>query len=110
MLTTRPLLSAPTAAGCSPGATTARPGSGARPPAPRGAIPCATPPWSTGRLLLPPLGHLARLAALQFSPDARHMLTASTDGTVGLWDLPCASPAGPRLPHLEGVHRAVFSP
>jgi WD40 repeat protein len=42
----------------------------------------------TGKLLLSFDGHADWVDTVEFSPDARSLLTASADGTVRSWELP----------------------
>jgi WD40 repeat protein len=47
----------------------------------------------TGAVILYLQGHSGRLRALRFSADGRRLVSAGTDGSLRLWELP--DPASP---------------
>jgi len=56
------------------------------------------------------LEHEGDVAAASFSPDGKHVVTASADGTARLWDAHSGAPWGRPLLHAEAVRSAAFSP
>jgi WD40 repeat protein len=57
-----------------------------------------------------PLHHRDAVTAIQFSPDGARLLTASADGTAGLWDATTGAPLLAPLPHRAALRAAAFSP
>jgi WD40 repeat protein len=58
------------------------------------------------------LGHLRRIRSVDFSPDGNLLATAGDEGTVFLWDMTSANPAGNPL-QLRGRNQILelaFSP
>lgn len=55
------------------------------------------------------LWHNGPVTAAEFSPDGRHIVTASEDGTAQIWDAETGRP-GEKLPHKDTVRNASFSP
>jgi hypothetical protein len=45
-----------------------------------------------------------------FSPDGRHVVTASFDNTAQVWEADTGKPAGAPLQHRGDVYSAAFSP
>ncbi len=56
------------------------------------------------------LKHEGDVVAASFSPDGKHVVTASGDRTARLWDAATGEPWGRSLLHAEAVHSASFSP
>ena len=79
---------------------------------PNGEIDSCVRVWDndTGELLVVIAGHLGPVARATFSPDGRHILSASWDGTVKVWD----AESGACLLTLEGHEaeppEAIYSP
>jgi WD40 repeat protein len=56
-------------------------------------------------------GHAGRVNHLAYAPDGRTLATASSDGTVRLWDVAAVPVTPPRvLPHDGPARRLVFAP
>jgi WD40 repeat protein/tRNA A-37 threonylcarbamoyl transferase component Bud32 len=69
--------------------------------------------WDTtaggrGRWLL--AGHRDRVSAAAFSPDGRHLLTGSWDGTARLWDLATGKTTAVLAGHANSLAAALFTP
>jgi WD40 repeat protein/serine/threonine protein kinase/tetratricopeptide (TPR) repeat protein len=65
---------------------------------------------ATGRPLTPPLKHEGTVVYAAFSPDGRHVVTASYDGTARVWDASTGVARTGPLKHGGEVHQALFSP
>ena len=65
---------------------------------------------ATGEPVTPPLQHASWLYAAVFSPDGRHVVTASNDHTAQVWDAANGQRVGPALKHADEVRSAAFSP
>jgi WD40 repeat protein len=52
---------------------------------------------ASGRLVCPPLEHEHEVHAVAFTPDGRHMLSASDDGVLNTWEWRTGKPVGPPL-------------
>lgn len=57
-----------------------------------------------------PARHSERVSSVRFSPDGRHVLSASWDGTARLWDASNGQLAANPLKHSGRVVAAQFSP
>jgi WD40 repeat protein/serine/threonine protein kinase len=55
-------------------------------------------------------GHRAAILHGAFSPDGRHVVTASADRTARIWDAESGEPVGSPLSHASRVTFADFSP
>ena len=55
-------------------------------------------------------GHHDEIASAVFSPDGRHVVTASRDGTARIWDATTGAEVVVLRGHLSGVTYAEFSP
>jgi WD40 repeat protein len=68
-------------------------------------------PWNatTGVTWGPSLPHDAQVSNCIFSPDAKVLLTISTDNTARLWDARTYRLIGRRLTHASRIQRAAFS-
>ena len=51
------------------------------------------------------LGHSGAIMELHFSTDGNSIFTASTDQTVGIWDIE----SGTRIKRLKGMYIFIFS-
>jgi len=73
---------------------------------------CEAQVWDsfTGRPVSPPLRHASSLYSVQFSPDARRVLTSSADGSARVWNATTGRPTTPPLWHPAAVLQARFSP
>jgi eukaryotic-like serine/threonine-protein kinase len=65
---------------------------------------------ATGRAVTTPLRHDGLVRAVQFSTDARKLLSASEDGTARLWDPETGHPVSEPMRHGARVTTAEFSP
>src|SRR5205085_6750271 len=65
---------------------------------------------ATGEPVTPLLQHAAAVYSALFSPDGSRVLTASADGTAGVWDARTGARLLPPIKHRAAVLRAVFSP
>jgi WD40 repeat protein len=67
---------------------------------------------STGDDIAPPmLGHEGNVYFVAFSPDGKHIVSASFDDTICVWDSETGDMAlGPMKGHTSAVYSAVFSP
>ncbi len=73
--------------------------------------------WSIDATLLAELsGHQNRVSSVEFSPDGRWIMAASSDGTVRVWKRPLRARSTPEEPYLTldadlgGLTQAVFGP
>lgn len=73
--------------------------------------------WSVDGTLLAELsGHQNRVSSVEFSPDGRWIMTASSDGAVRVWKRPLRVRTTPEEPYLTldadlgGLTQAVFGP
>jgi WD40 repeat protein len=64
----------------------------------------------TGRPLVGPLRHAARVSAAHFSADGLRVVTASWDKTARVWDARTGQPITGPLEHGDAVSSARFSP
>jgi len=64
----------------------------------------------TGRPRTGMLQHQGPVIWAQFSPDGRHILTASEDGTARVWDAQTGRPISSLIQHSNPVDSAWFSP
>jgi WD40 repeat protein len=58
-------------------------------------------------------GHLDLVHSIAFSPDGRHIVSGSRDGTIQIWDAVTGQPVRKlRKAHegTHGVHSVAFSP
>ena len=55
-------------------------------------------------------GHRDDVKSVSFSPDGRHVVTASRDHDVRIWDVETGEVVGLPLQHNSEVHDARFSP
>lgn len=56
------------------------------------------------------MSHDDMIRDLAFSPDGRLLASASTDSTVGVWEVATGRRLGGRLQHDDGVDAVAFSP
>ena len=68
--------------------------------------------WSieTGQPIGRRMQHQGGVYALAFRPDARMLLTGSTDRTTRLWDASTGEPHGEPIHHRDEVNAVCFSP
>ena len=56
-------------------------------------------------------GHTSSVWSVAFSPDGRHIVSGSTDGTIRLWDAQTGGQVGNSLQgHTGPVYSVAFSP
>jgi WD40 repeat protein/serine/threonine protein kinase/tetratricopeptide (TPR) repeat protein len=65
---------------------------------------------ATGRPVGPPLRHFNYVAAMQFSPDSKVLITGGYDGAVHLWDTATGRRLGPAWPQGAIVISLAVSP
>jgi len=56
------------------------------------------------------MAHKDTVQAVAFSPDGRHVLTGSKDGTARFWDAADGRPFGQPMAHKDAVQAVAFSP
>jgi WD40 repeat protein len=64
----------------------------------------------TGTLLATLQGHQDRISSVTFSPDGKHLLTTSADGTARIWDAKTTEIRFVLRGHKGTVWNAAFSP
>ena len=65
---------------------------------------------TSARARFAPLSHRGIVSSVSFSPDWRHLLTASLDGTALLWNVVDGARVGAAMTHEDAVVTAEFSP
>jgi WD40 repeat protein len=65
---------------------------------------------SSGSRIGSELRHLDGILGVRFSPDGKHVVTASQDQTAMVWDATTGSPSSRPLIHARTVFDAVFDP
>jgi len=66
--------------------------------------------WSESQALLTLAGHTARVNAVAFHPDGRHLASGSSDRTVVIWDTVTGREVLTLRGHTGNVLRLAFSP
>jgi WD40 repeat protein len=67
--------------------------------------------WRAARLVMEFTNqHTLPIRRARFSPDGRHIVTASEDGSAQVWDVASGKPIAPPLRHGSWVYDAEFSP
>lgn len=64
----------------------------------------------TGKPVGKRIAHRNHINDLSFSPDGTMLLSASSDRTVRISQVPSGEPAVAAVPHIDLVHRCVWSP
>jgi WD40 repeat protein len=64
----------------------------------------------SGRRLLELTGHAFRVFTANYSPDGRHIATASRDGTAQIWDAATGASLYVLAGHTAAIYNAVFTP
>lgn len=64
----------------------------------------------TGRILSTCRGHKESVLELAFSPDGKHLASASTENQAMLWDVPSGDLRSTLTGHAGMAHRVAFSP
>src|ERR1043166_2854354 len=64
----------------------------------------------TGRPLIAPIKHGAKINAAHFSPDGNQIVTASEDYTALVWDAQTGQPLTEPMKHKGAIFSAQFSP
>ncbi len=60
--------------------------------------------------ICPPIGHQTRVIATAFSPDAKHIVTASRDSLVRIWDIGTGNSTILPIPHENMVVSISYAP